>query len=624
MDNIKVIPGIGFEFPFSFLIPESYSPLNINIVPIHSDDILLHIDFRYPDNKISLNRYIDQQWGTEIHHEFEYNEPAFSGSIVFLESSFQIKLGGNTYDFPSDRPLIGEVFHLFSDFRHITLGSSDLPTMRLAQRWPFLSQLGTPPASNQRVQPGNIASRAVGVTGLVLCDGEYDLLERFLQASAKDFDEVLLAVYDTKVFDLGKVRQLQSRFFGLRYVVAEHLYGASGHLSRTNGSLFLNVVCGAARYKNIVFIGLDKGLHFPVRRIIKDHRLRTRQDQFVLVSDHNGKPGDLLAMSFSPEACFQNSASGASLAKEELVRRRVLRTPIRSDCLSGDWSLNVADMVDDSFRANASVRLRRPSGTSPTVAKSKPAVLFLVISCKKYRSKQQLIRDTWAKDVVRANFEYVFVEGDPTIEQATLIGDQLFVPVPDSYEYLPGKVLEAVRSSIRLFDPEYIFKIDDDCVCNVQKFLEFDYTSFDYIGTDVSIGRLSYVDWHTGATSNSQLSDLLFEIEDSQTWYDGQGGYLLSRKAASEMVALQEDKLQHILEDYAVGRALSQLGYTADRTTSTFRGIREKYISKASDFDRVVISDIGNSDRFRTVYGEICALNDAYLERLAHEQPTIA
>jgi hypothetical protein len=244
-----------------------------------------------------------------------------------------------------------------------------------------------------------------------------------------------------------------------------------------------------------------------------------------------------------------------------------------------------------------------------TKVRRRGKLAILIVSCRKNRHKQQAIRDTWGEDARAANIDLCFVEGHPDLAEAILLEDRLLVPAPDTYEYLSSKIWHAVSAATRLLDADHYLKLDDDCLVNVQKLLEFSYEDHDYIGSDINLGSRTAFDWHHVAVSNKQLAGLIFEIEPETTWFDGQGGYFLSRKAADLMAATPLAEYRHMLEDYATGRLMSRKGLEASALNSKFLSIRDIYIQDERDYEHAVISDVASVERTFEIHETVAKLN---------------
>ncbi len=92
----------------------------------------------------------------------------------------------------------------------------------------------------------------------------------------------------------------------------------------------------------------------------------------------------------------------------------------------------------------------------------------MIITCKKNKHKQDLIRETWLKSI---NYPYVFVIGDESIQDEYFLdGDVLYVKCNDTYDYLTRKVYKSIRIINSLFNPKFLLKIDDDLYIELDLF----------------------------------------------------------------------------------------------------------------------------------------------------------
>lgn len=94
-------------------------------------------------------------------------------------------------------------------------------------------------------------------------------------------------------------------------------------------------------------------------------------------------------------------------------------------------------------------------------------VVFLIPTCKKYAHKTDAVRKTWASQLAKYGFRYVFLVGEPELEYAQVIGDTLHVPCRDDYESLLLKLALGYKFIYQHFDCDYVYKIDDDTYPNL-------------------------------------------------------------------------------------------------------------------------------------------------------------
>lgn len=146
--------------------------------------------------------------------------------------------------------------------------------------------------------------------------------------------------------------------------------------------------------------------------------------------------------------------------------------------------------------------------------------LVVVISCKKNKEKQTLIKEHF-----KNNIDYLLVQGGC---ENTFISDNiLYLKVDDSYELLHIKVIEAFKHIARFKKP--ILKIDDDTFLDINKFKKFDF-NFDY-GGFVNVGPKTNYVYHQDKITDKRF---LTPINDNPNFYYDfalGGGYFLSKKA---------------------------------------------------------------------------------------------
>ena len=99
-------------------------------------------------------------------------------------------------------------------------------------------------------------------------------------------------------------------------------------------------------------------------------------------------------------------------------------------------------------------------------------VVFLIPTCKKYANKTQAVRETWASQLSKYGFRYLFLIGEPTLEYSQVIGDVLYVPCRDDYESLLLKLALGYRFIYQHFECDYVYKIDDDTYPNLDILVE--------------------------------------------------------------------------------------------------------------------------------------------------------
>jgi hypothetical protein len=114
-----------------------------------------------------------------------------------------------------------------------------------------------------------------------------------------------------------------------------------------------------------------------------------------------------------------------------------------------------------------------------------PAIVYLVVSCEKYKHRALPIYD---KIISHLNPAFI-VLGDEKIDEAAFGEQFLTVPAPDNFESLPKKSLEALVAVRREFGKVGILKMDDD----VQLHAEPDHAKIREL-----VSSTDYMGWRVG------------------------------------------------------------------------------------------------------------------------------
>ena len=147
-------------------------------------------------------------------------------------------------------------------------------------------------------------------------------------------------------------------------------------------------------------------------------------------------------------------------------------------------------------------------------------------------------------------------------------GEVLYLPVPDSYEYLADKVFYSYFLLYLLVRPAYIIKIDDDHhlsdLSRFQTYLNFIKSNDIVYSGHVLKGQHFDMQqgWHVGKCSNRKLSRMGYQMPFPSTYADGGFGYVLgstgllacTRMYLSMQAFFNLNSVQ--LEDVFVGHAL--------------------------------------------------------------------
>lgn len=599
MPNISFIARDNMDVPFIATLPRDESNLYINVVDDQNGDIILRIEFKYKTSEITLNHKISGVWGKKITSELKY-ETRNKITIGISGAKFFVKVNANGYEYDIHREVFGREVRIFSNFDYMTVGSTLDSDQHFTMRWPFLIPYETRPWLTSRMSslPASIAQK-VGLSAIVTFDGDEKMLGTMIAALHEAVDELIVGIHDPHSVNVAFFNKLQSSYFNLAYHAVQFL--DNDNEEDHDRAFFMNGLIEKCRYRNVMLLDPYDDTT-KVRELIKNNRIRTRSDHFAVVGvDKDARSVSLLALSLRKSTYIIDTEDHLTLPDDDLVARNIDFVGDIDIPGSLNWSIN----VDDKIAADGSLR-KRPSVSLRGFLKAyqpppRPRIVFMIVSCEINRHKQEAIRQTWLKELETANIEYVFIEGSPSIENFVLLGDRLFVACKDTYEYLSHKIHKSIRAIRDIYDPEYIFKIDDDCVCNVQKLLELDLKKYDYIGSNIIRGSNATYDWHKKSLSNKQLQNVLYKAKKDVRWFDGQGGYFLGRKAIDIIANMDLLIFAHMFEDYAVGRALHGKVTMPEFVSCHFTSIRDGDIHWEEDYRNTVVSDVHSLERMQAV-----------------------
>jgi hypothetical protein len=604
MKRIKIIKRFTSPLRFSVSALDKEARLYFHIVDSLADDVLFHAEFNKETGQLSVKDRYAGVWSEPQTYDIPFKFQSLKGKLSIEGETFILEVKDFRLEFPCKVFPKSIVWSIYSNFRYLTIGDDETVTEALARRWRFFPEYRFRMGLGSRLRAlGEAEALKPGLTGLYLWDGNQDTFSRLVEKVHSHLDEILVVVHNSSLFQHSFFVSLQSTYFNIRTSVVEMTVKSDGALRKLKGALFMNRVLSEVRHRNIVFLDSETS---PDRlaAAIRDKRLRSRTDDFLLLDD--AQPGDLQALSIGKQTYFVETGEKLHLSPEDIAGRHPLYAPAPTPKAGLAWD------IADVRLSQTPIMLRDNKKITHIQRRDKLAVL--VVSCRKNRHKQQAIRDTWMKDARLANIDVYFLEGHPEQSAAVVVEDRLILPVPDTYEYLSHKIWHGVSAALRIVDADYYFKLDDDCLLNVQRLLEFAYEKFDYIGSDINLGSRTAFDWHSTAVFNKQLAGLIFEIDPEQTWYDGQGGYFLSRKAANLIASTPLAKYQHILEDYATGRVMSANGLEATSLNSKFLSVREMHIKDEREHEGAVISDVSSVERTFEFYEIISKLNQQTLD----------
>ncbi len=234
--------------------------------------------------------------------------------------------------------------------------------------------------------------------------------------------------------------------------------------------------------------------------------------------------------------------------------------------------------------------LTKVNGRLTTLARDKkeniklPDVIIGILTCQKYKHKQQAIRDTWLQEVIKHNIPYFFIIGRPS-SRTYVDGDILYVDAPDSYEHLPRKVYKFFEFVYNHTSYSHAFKIDDDCYLNVPAFLKCGFENVDYMGKIAGADDNLDRGWHIGKCDDSDIGEYTGNYHGN--WANGAAGYFLSRNAMKNLVEYPhvEHTALELYEDKMMGDILRK----SNIKVSTSKG----YIIGAERQDKLTNHKLG-------------------------------
>ena len=197
--------------------------------------------------------------------------------------------------------------------------------------------------------------------------------------------------------------------------------------------------------------------------------------------------------------------------------------------------------------------------------------ILLIFNCVKYRYKALKQEDTWLKKLpsLQHNLIYFHVIGDPNLEQEYLINEEhriLWLRVPDDYNSLPKKVINAYEAITKIYNFKYIFKTDDDQMVSPVKFFDTLITVLNSRYQDTS-KRVHY-GGHIVDVKDAYMSqyyklhpELPTNLIVQKTQYCNGRFYLLSNNVIACLLFKKEEISNEFLEDYAIGFHMPVTGF---------------------------------------------------------------
>ena len=191
-----------------------------------------------------------------------------------------------------------------------------------------------------------------------------------------------------------------------------------------------------------------------------------------------------------------------------------------------------------------------------------PYTCICIYSCRKYTdTRHQVLRDTWINDLKQYDIDYKIVVGGEA--KSKIDGDLMCLEVEDTYEALPYKSIRMFEFAAKQFKHQYFYKIDDDCILNVNAmFSDPAFLKTEYFGRVVS-RPLGGVDraWHHLKSTSQEAKDALDLSPELSVYCDGSTGYILSRDAVTKLTEVVDDpsNIQLITSSYFEDKLVGDL-----------------------------------------------------------------
>lgn len=189
--------------------------------------------------------------------------------------------------------------------------------------------------------------------------------------------------------------------------------------------------------------------------------------------------------------------------------------------------------------------------------------ILLIFNCQKYRYKAEFQKTGWLQ-TLPVNIIYFHVIGNPSLENDYSIDTTnkiLYLKVEDDYNSLPKKVIRAYKTISKLYTFKYIFKTDDDQLCQnirifdtlIKSFNKNNKTNKNHYGGHIVDVIHPYVSRYC-LIHNELPQDLIIK----PTKYCSGRFYFLSKEAMDCLISKQVEIEKEYLEDYAIGYYLDE------------------------------------------------------------------
>jgi GR25 family glycosyltransferase involved in LPS biosynthesis len=258
------------------------------------------------------------------------------------------------------------------------------------------------------------------------------------------------------------------------------------------------------------------------------------------------------------------------------------------------------------------LHIELPSETRSDESIKLEHLIFVTASCVPNETKRRAIESTWGEVLRRRGVRHYFVIGSPGLDRVYRLGQVLYVPCRDDYESLLLKLALAYEYLLSIEKNfTHIFKIDDDCYLNLQRF-ERDLMEVrawqQYIAGAIQAkeDRINRK-WHFGKCSDPGF-DREYPFDNPPAPYAKGGyGYFLSRVALG-MVVSQIQFFRKELEDFIysyedlrIGDILNSHGIQLD----CFPTYEVAPPSSPSVLNCSVVYDISDTKQFHRYHQEM-------------------
>ena len=625
---VRYAPSVGSELKLTFNLPDQYAIINVEFFDLKQRDILLHLDIRFTKGLLVFNQRHDFKWAEEIYHDIEYQSGKLYNLIFsFNENGLLISLKNDqaVYSFSWENINIQNINWLSYTHQTLNYPGFDSSIYGLLRLSTFIG-ITVQPKQMQYRELIERKQRQLGISLIIDANQDFKNVRDFIEHVYLKFDEIIILLSEYTLSYISEIRSLQSRYFNVIYYITDYHFRDAETLKKTFSTQALyNFALAKTSFQNIMFWHFACPLSYAnINQWVKQYNLALRQDVFAVwlptaidfillacsAADNIAFLPQDMAKTDHNETTAKELTLGVKLADLYLYKAYLQQVEGLDNVsleLLNQWSEYYAKelcylprvSVEESANFNRllfrQLQLKHYKIAAEWQPQPLPKLVILIISCEQNQAKADAIRATWVKTAKAANISYLFIMGHPH-RTARIEDDVLYVNAPDTYEFLGLKVQQALEYIVKQTDYEFIFKIDDDCILNVHALLRIRFEDFDYLGTAINRGTDSVGDWHYRSCRNAQLQQVLIALDKEMTWYDGQGGYLLSRKAAQLIVEHPTQLQQSLLEDYGVGLILRQHQIYADYVIPDFQSKRLSDVGEKLYATFAILSDIADAE----------------------------